>query len=68
MFGIGHWELLILGIICFGGFVSLGVLLVAVLAASGKQTSHPNLMACHNCQTLVPTGSAFCLKCGIKLG
>ena len=68
MFGIGHWELLILGILCFGGFVFLAVLLVAVLSASAKQSSQPQLVACPNCKKLVPAGSAFCHHCGNKLG
>ena len=66
MFGIGHTELLILGLFCFVvPLVVVGVVLVVVMTNS-KRTSpqNANLIPCPDCGRQVSPAAASCPHCG----
>ena len=67
MFGIGHWEMLLLGLLCGGGsFVLLAVGFAVFLIARQTQAD-PSSTTCPQCGKPVTKSAAFCHYCGNKM-
>ena len=66
MFGIGHTELLILGLFCFVvPLIVIGVVLVVVLTnRKGTPPQTTNLIPCPDCGRQISLAAASCPHCG----
>jgi predicted amidophosphoribosyltransferase len=65
MFGIGHWEMLILGMLCILPAIAMFAL---ILYAYSRVYGNPNLMACPDCRRMISRLAPFCPKCGRPMG
>ena len=66
MFGIGTWEMIILGLFCFVvPLIVIGVVLVVVLTNRKGSTPQPtNLISCPDCGRQISPAAASCPHCG----
>ena len=67
MFGIGQWEILILGVLCLGGFVALVAVVTAYVLTTRKPRDTTNLAPCPDCGRLVSRLAKACPQCGRPL-
>jgi len=70
--GIGHWEILLIGLVCFLVFVpviAVALAAVAILKRSANSgAANPNLSPCPDCQQLVSRQATSCPQCGRPFG
>jgi hypothetical protein len=69
MFGIGQWELLLIGLVCCIMLAPvIALLAVAAAAYSQRQRPSSNLTPCPDCGRLVSKMATACPQCGRPLG
>ena len=67
MFWIEQWDILLLGILCLGGFVALVAVVTASVLTTRKQPDTSNLVPCPDCGRLVSRLAKACPQCGRPL-
>lgn len=67
MFGIGHWEVLILGLLCLGTTGAIAAVVIAYIARSQSIGTGPNLMPCPECKRMISRLATTCPQCGHPL-
>ena len=66
-FGLGHLEMLILGLMCLGVLAVIIVVVVVVVLTTRKSSANPNLYPCPACGQTVSLDVESCPHCGHPL-